>query len=226
MLPALSLLVLALAVSLDGFGAGVMYGLRKIRIPVLSVIIVALCSGTIIFLSIQIGSWLLNYMSPETAKRLGSFILIGIGIWAVLQVFLHKKQEKQEAAPPKEPHQEQTEPFALRKIIHIEIKKLGLVIEILRTPSKADMDSSGTISASEALLLGIALSLDAFGAGIGAGLIGFSPLLTAAAIGISCGICIKIGLHVGYIFAKHHWVRRISVLPGFILIIVGILKLM
>ena len=49
------------------------------------------------------------------------------------------------------------------------------MIQILRKPTVADFDKSGTISAGEALL-GIALSVDSFGAGIGASLLGMHPL--------------------------------------------------
>ena len=42
-----SVLLLALAVSLDSFGAGLNYGLRNIKIPIGSILIIALCSGGI-----------------------------------------------------------------------------------------------------------------------------------------------------------------------------------
>ena len=60
-----------------------------------------------------------------------------------------------------------------RMVFTLELRKLGVVIQILRSPSKADMDNSGSISTQEAMWLGIALSLDAFGAGLGAALLGF-----------------------------------------------------
>ena len=40
----------------------------------------------------------------------------------------------------------------------------------------ADIDKSGVINGIEAVLLGFALSIDAFGAGIGAAILGFSPI--------------------------------------------------
>ena len=64
MLPVVSLLILAFAVSLDGFGVGVMYGLRKIRIPLLSIGIISLWSGIIIYSSMQIGVLMSSFMSP------------------------------------------------------------------------------------------------------------------------------------------------------------------
>ena len=76
----------------------------------------------------------------------------------------------------------------LQHVLMIELKRIGIVIQILRTPQMADVDRSGIISASEALLLGIALSLDSFGAGLGAAMIGFSPLLTALVISTASGV--------------------------------------
>ena len=96
MLPVVSLLILAFAVSLDGFGVGVMYGLRKIRIPLLSIGIISLWSGIIIYSSMQIGVLMSSFMSPLVAKRIGALILIGIGIWALVQTRQQKVQEHQE----------------------------------------------------------------------------------------------------------------------------------
>ncbi len=216
-----SLLVLALALSLDGFGVGVMYGLRKIRIPFVSVMIISCCSGVMIFLAMQIGVVLSRFLPPGAARTIGGIILIGIGLWAVIQMLrqIHKGQE-----PLPAPDQAAAEPDP-KKVVQIELKRLGLVIQILRTPSMADVDRSGVISPYEATLLGISLSLDAFGAGIGAALIGFAPWLTALAIAFASGTFITAGLKVGIVFSDIDWVKRFSVLPGCVLIMIGLLKL-
>ncbi|MFS0837500.1 MntP/YtaF family protein [Paenibacillus sp. 1P03SA] len=256
MLPFFSLLILALAVSLDGFGVGMMYGLRKIRIPLPSLAIISLCSGIIICISMSLGVWLSKYLSPHYAGMLGAVILIGIGIWALVQ-FLAQKQgsdrdseEKEHtgtvnetAAVPagkvrleavfpsspvavREPAASGIKPEREPRMFSIEIKRLGLVIQILRTPSAADVDRSGNISSSEATLLGIALSLDAFGAGIGAALIGYTPLLTSAVIVVTSGLFIYFGLKIGYKYSGLGWIRKVSVLPGVVLILMGISKLL
>jgi putative Mn2+ efflux pump MntP len=239
MWPFLSLLFLAFAVSLDGFGVGVMYGLRKIRIPLHGLLIISLCSGIIIYLSMQAGQWLLRFMSPAGARSIGAFILLGIGVWAIYQIITRKDEpyefDEHSAKPAVTQASQATQPpvavitdaaLAPKKMLRIEIKRLGLVIQILKTPSVADWDHSGNISMSEATLLGIALSLDAFGAGIGAALIGFAPLATAATIAAASGSFIGAGLAVGYRFANLSWIRRLSILPGCILILMGILKLL
>jgi len=234
MLSVVSLLLLALAVSLDGFGVGVMYGLRKIRIPLLSVAIISLCSGIIIYLSMQIGVWISRFVDPSFAKTIGAVILMGIGLWAIYQMLTEKHEsaeheaEKQPvgtAAEPTEGHPADAVAVTAKEIVYIELKRLGLVIQILRTPSIADMDRSGNISSSEAMLLGTALSLDAFGAGFGAALLGFTPWLTAAVIALASGTFLSAGLSFGFRFANLKWVRKLSILPGFVLIIMGIMKL-
>lgn len=224
-MPFLSLLVLAFAVSLDGFGVGVMYGLRKIRIPLLSVAIISCCSGAVIYTSMQIGVYISRFLSPLYAKIAGAVILIGIGIWALYQL---SRQKEEESAPSErqEKPEEDRQPAERRQVLNIELKRLGLVIQILRTPSIADVDRSGNISASEATLLGLALSLDAFGAGIGAALIGFSPALTSAVIALASGTFLAAGLRIGFAYSELGWVRKLSFLPGCVLIIMGIMKLL
>lgn len=214
-MPVMMLWILALAVSFDGFGVGVTYGLRRIRIPLLSILIIACCSAAVFYTAMQLGQSLSYFLSPWVSNVIGAVILIGIGLWATIQTLLQKNDESE---------QKNDEPK--QKIIHIEIKRLGLVIEILRTPSKADLDRSGIISSNEAVWLGVALSLDAFGAGIGAALVGLPPILTSLVIGLSCGICIMLGLKTGYIFAHSSWIQKIAVLPGLLLVCMGIFKLL
>lgn len=235
MLPFLSLAILALAVSLDGFGVGVMYGLRKIRIPLVSIAIISVCSGLVIFASMQIGAFAAKFLSPAVAKSTGAVILIGIGVWAIVQMWRQRpdngSSDDADTGPGSAAASDARTGTAaptggIRTVLRIEMKRLGLVIEILRTPSLADVDRSGYISSSEAVLLGVALSLDAFGAGIGAAFIGFAPLVTAAVIAVSSGLFIATGLRVGLAYADTRWLQRLAVLPGCILIAMGIMKLM
>lgn len=211
------LLILALAVSLDSFTVGITYGIRKVKIPIISIIIITLASAFMILFSMQIGALLSQLISPSISKWLGSFILILIGIWVIIQVI--RKKNKEVEVNDKELRKQN------KKVIRIEIKKIGLVIQILKTPMKADMDCSGIISPVEAILLGLALSLDAFGAGLGAALVGFEPIITAAIIAGMSGLFISIGLKTGFILSGVRWVKKLSILPGIIMIIIGVIKI-
>jgi putative Mn2+ efflux pump MntP len=231
-----SLILLSFAVSLDGFGVGITYGVRKIRIPLRSVWIISVCSGLVILLSMLAGTMLVRWMPPHGAASVGAVILIGIGIWALVQfvrggenedagVVPGRKAKETDGETPKETPKE-TPISAQRELWTLEIRQWGIIIQILRTPSAADMDRSGTITAGEAFLLGAALSLDAFGAGIGAAMVGFPPLLTAALIAASSGSFLWFGTRVGFRVSGWRWVRQLTVLPGIILIAMGLFKLL
>lgn len=224
-----SLLALALAVSLDGFGVGAMYGLRKIKIPVISVLIIAVMSGLVFFAAMQIGVAASAYIPESAAKTAGAVILIGLGFWAVIQMRRNGEEEGTGEAPASASAERQVQLESSQteaRVLSIELRRLGLVIQILRTPSAADMDRSGIISAMEAAWLGLALSLDAFGAGIGAAFIGYTPLLTSAVIAIASGSFILGGLRFGFMYSNVQWIRKLSVLPGCILMLMGLFRLM
>ncbi len=217
-----SMLALALAVSLDGLSAGMMYGIRKIRIPALSIGIVSVMSAFVLFGSMAIGGLFVDWLPERAAQWTGAGILIAIGVWALAQMALTSRREA-EAGPPAD----DVEPAAAEKtLLQWEIRQLGLIIRIWRTPSMADMDRSGVISASEAVLLGIALSLDSLGAGIGAALLGFPPAATSLLIGAACGLCIAAGAKLGFLLSGWRWIGKLTLLPGCILIVMGIMKLM
>lgn len=238
--PILSLLLLAFALSLDGFGVGVTYGLRKLKIPVFSIVIIALCSGVVMCLSMQVGVLLSAVVSPVIASRVGAVIILLMGCWSLVQMMMQKdedqppreavqtadgpKEERSSASPAPGDSPEQAEDKSA--VFSLELRRLGIVIQILRTPSSADLDKSGSISPAEALVLGVALSLDAFGAGLGAALLGFNPLWTSLTIALFSGSILLLGLHTGLRFAGSSWMRRASLLPALLLITIGILKLL
>lgn len=197
-----SLLLLAFALSLDSFGVGITYGLRQMKISSLSVVIISICSGVIIYISMQVGVLLARVVSPDAASVVGAVILIIMGSWSLIQLVIQKEKERDDkhddkhTANIKASDQSRASGAALstasrempeQTVFSLEIRKLGLVIRILRTPSSADIDKSGSISGFEAMWLGIALSLDAFGAGLGAALLGFSPVWTALVIALFSG---------------------------------------
>ncbi|WP_088547569.1 sporulation membrane protein YtaF [Paenibacillus aquistagni] len=229
---AASLLILAFALSLDSFGVGLTYGMRRLRIPWLSVLIISICSGLVIFASMHVGALFIHWFSDRAASILGALILIGIGIWAMVQFFQsqdtagsvditleHESKHDSQALEQSSPEPQ------VQQILKIQLKRIGIIIQILRTPDAADMDRSGTISAQEAAWLGVALSLDAFGAGIGAALLGYSPIWTALIIAIFSGTFLQLGIRIGITFGQWRWLKRLSFLPGCLLIIIGIMKL-
>lgn len=207
-----SLLLLAFAVSLDSFSVGFTYGMRKMRIPFKSIFIIACCSAVTMLGAMFLGEVLTRIFPVYITEKLGGFILMLIGAWVLYQFFRPTKENLEEEE-------------AEKTLINFEIKTFGIVINILRKPMSADIDKSGTITGVEAFLLGLALSLDAFGAGIGAALLGYSPIIMSLLVAGMSSLFVSIGIKSGHIFSKVAWMDKFSCLPGIILIMIGIWKL-
>jgi putative sporulation protein YtaF len=210
MIQIVSLLLLAFAVSLDSFSVGFTYGLRNVKIPFKSIITIAVCSAAVLMVAMTIGELLEETLPGDWGGPIGGGILILLGAWILYQFFRPEKAS--------EPENEKT-------LVNFEIQSLGIVIHILRKPMSADFDRSGTITGIEALMLGLALSLDAFGVGIGAAMLGFSPLALAFAAAVMSSVFVFSGMKAGIFLSGYSWVQKLSFLPGLLLIIVGIFKL-
>ncbi|WP_186578411.1 sporulation membrane protein YtaF [Aquibacillus kalidii] len=202
-------LLLAIAVSLDSFMVAFTYGLRKMILPIQSILVIALISTVTFYMAMEIGRFMSTFLSFEIAEAVGAWLLIAVGVWVIIQFFKTDKS-KHDGKP---------------RIIKFEIKSLGIVIEILKKPMVADIDKSGKITGIEAFLLGFALSLDSFSAGIGAALLGFTPMFAAGGIGLTTGLFLFLGLKSGYLLSYWSWLQRLSFLPGIILIVIGIMKM-
>ncbi|MFN2747676.1 MULTISPECIES: sporulation membrane protein YtaF [Bacillus] len=206
-----SFLLLAFAVSLDSFSVGLTYGLRKLKIPFKAILIIAFCSGAVMLTAMMIGSLLEKFLPVVVTERLGAVILMGIGAWVLYQFF--------------RPEKEQEVAISKKTLLNLELKSLGIVIHILRTPTSADIDKSGIITGMEAVLLGFALSIDAFGAGIGAAALGFSPVPMSITVAVMSSLFVFFGMKSGRFLSKWNWMDKLTFLPGILLIMIGIWKL-
>ncbi|MGF2617348.1 sporulation membrane protein YtaF [Rossellomorea vietnamensis] len=205
----LLLFMLAFAVSLDSFSTGLTYGLRKMGMPLRSIVIISVCSAGSLLAAMSIGGAAESFLSEGAADRIGGLILIALGAFVLLQFFTTGK----DYAADEE-----------KILFNFEIESIGLVINILKRPMAADFDRSGTITGVEAVMLGLALSLDAFGAGIGAALLGYSPLLLAFSVMMMSVVFLSAGLRIGKNCAHMGWVKKVSFLPGVLLIVIGVLR--
>ncbi|AEG14205.1 sporulation protein YtaF [Desulfofundulus kuznetsovii DSM 6115] len=210
-----TIIIFALALNMDAFATGVAYGVRGIRLPFSSVLIISLMSVTAISLSMIAGNLVAQAISISFARRLGGIILILIGLWIMFQALREGKKGVEPSACEEEP----------QTVVQIRIRTLGVMVQVLREPHRADLDRSGVISAGEAILLGLALALDAFGAGFAFSMLGFDLVLTALLVGAGHIITTYAGLLAGRGFGATALGRQFSALPGCILILLGLFKL-
>ncbi|MBB5172713.1 putative sporulation protein YtaF [Texcoconibacillus texcoconensis] len=215
MIELFSLIMLSFAVSLDSFGVGLTYGLRKMKLPRASLLFIASCSALTVLLAMTIGNVISAFMSPEVAESIGGVILVLIGAWALYQTYRPAKRERKSKKDKKDD-----------VLFTLEIKVIGVMIRVLRKPMVADLDDSGTITGREAFLLGLALSMDAFGAGLGAALMGYSPIMMAVTVGLMCGFFLFLGMKSGYRFSDNKWMSKLKFLPGVLLITLGLWEIL
>lgn len=75
----LAVVLFAIAVSVDGFLVGVAQGMRGIKVPVATLIVINIVSAVVVFLSLGSGKYVAGRLSPQVAKFIGSGILIALG---------------------------------------------------------------------------------------------------------------------------------------------------
>lgn len=200
----------AMALSLDSFGVGISYGLRQIRLPFAALLIICTCSGMMLAISMAAGRLFSTFLSPHLVQYIGAGILIVLGGYLLWRNMMACWEEEYIKTP----------------LLQWNIRHLGVVIQILREPQKADIDKSGMISSQEAVWLGLALSLDSFGAGIGMALLGFHILPTSCCIALSALLFVSVGMCLGGRLGDRLSYQKVNVLPGILLILVGVLRLL
>lgn len=207
MLYIMGFLFLVIAVSIDGFGVGMTYGMRETKVPLIAILIIMCCSGITVFFAMLVGDFLQQIITAQYTKFIGGTILIGLGLFSFFQIPRSKTEQKFTFSP------------AEKGALH-DVKT------VLTTPEKADLDQSGNISSGEALLLGFALAMDAFGAGIGAAMLNYPPFITSLFIAVMSGLFLIFGINVGHILIKKQYFQKLSFLPAILLITIGLTNIL
>lgn len=212
-----SIATLAISLSLDALGVGLAYGLKQIRIPLISKLVICIFSIIYSGASLIAGSLLSNILPPYLSKLIGVSILSLMGIWMLVQAFIKREDAKPGSEASCNEH----------TLFKIAIKSLGITIQVIKNPIEGDIDKSGSIDMGESLLLGLALSVDAIGVGIGSALAGFHSAVIPPAVGIFQLLFLYAGTFLGSRFSLTPRVNKkiISVLPGVLLIFLAIMRI-
>lgn len=193
----LQFFMIIFAVSMDGFTVGIAYGMRQIKITLSALLMIMLCSGTIVYMSMLLGKHIYNKLPSFIAPYLGGTIFIILGSYLLVS---NIRKEK----------------------VNTSKKQHLLYTQLMRDPHIVDQDHSGTITIYESFILGIALALDAFGAGFATAILNYPPIGTAAIIAIMSGLFLYVGLKIGFFLTKFTFINRFLYLPPLILIAVGL----
>lgn len=202
-------LILILALSVDTFVASFAYGTDRIKIPIVSILIINTLCSVILVIFLLLGNLLSPIVPQHFISFLCFFILFALGLLKLfdssIKIFIRKLQNA-------------------TKNVHFSLKSLQFILTIYAKPQSADSDQSATLSPTESISLGIALSLDSAVVGIGTGIEQPSYLLLFL-LSFSIGfIVIYLGDYLGEKIAGK-FPLNLSWVSGILLIFLAFLKL-
>ena len=160
----LSIFLFSVSSNFDNLIIGISYGIKKIRIPIISNLLIAFITFIGTALSMIFGKSLTAYIPIAVSNVIGAIMIIGIGIAGLIKYF-HSKKNNQACESPSP----------------------------LKNPEKYDKNTNNRIEFREAVSLGLALSINNIGLGIGASIGGLHVLPAAIGSFVFSFIFISIG---------------------------------
>lgn len=140
-----ALLFFLLAVTLDSLTAGLTYGTRKVRIQPLSYLILICIPALFITAANQLGTLLACLLPPQVLPWISFLLLFLLGISKIIESLIRRLAAK---------HPSLTRNWGCK------IKQINIIFTIYLSPEYANGEDLQILSAKEALLLSLALSLD------------------------------------------------------------------
>lgn len=202
-------ILLSLSSNLDNAGVGIAYGIRRMHVPFSSNLLIALITSAGTLAAMLAGKSISRFMGPGLANFVGGALLIGLGGWAVFQEYW----QLQCGLPT-------TSPAASRPVSSENF--LVRMRLILTNPFSVDEDFSRHIDKREALVLGVALSMNNLVNGVAAGIAGMEPALVTTLVFTLSILMLWGGISAGYRFGARVPSRYTGVVSGVLLISIGV----
>lgn len=210
----LSGILLAVSLSMDALGIGVSYGLRGIKVPNKPKLIISFISLLFTAVAIGIGNIIVLFLPDYLAKLIGSGMLLVLGVVILIQVLGKNKKKVDE----KEKNTEKT--------WTLNVKPLGFAIKIIREKTSLTALKSDIMGIRESIYMGVALSIDSFGAGISSAVSGMNDFFVPLMVGVCQFIFLSLGLFCGQKLTSFKKINSdvFMVLSGAILIILACVR--
>ncbi len=202
----LTIILLALSVSIDSFGIGITYGLRKTSLSTPAKFILFFVSLLFVGISVAFGYFLISILPANVIKIISVILLVFMGFLIIYEAM--NTNEKKE--------------YKSHKIF---LKSLGITIQIIRNPISSDLNNSKIIEKNEALYLAFALSLDSICVGITSSSFGMYSLLFPILVPLFQFIFLNAGIVLGKRLVSYNTsLKKWNILSGVLLIVIGILR--
>lgn len=192
----LTVVIFVVSSNLDNLVIGLSYGLKGISIRAGSNLLIGLITFLGTVLSMIFGRSLLLLIPLESATALGRCLILLIGVYFLVSYFVKLHSGGSEAGWPQE------------------------------NPEKFDRDHSKSIEVKEAAALGLALTINNMGLGIGASIMGLSVAATSIGSCLCSLLCLYLGNKAG-----RGWLSRVvgkyaEPISGILIILMGLCELL
>jgi len=202
-------LLLVSSVCIDAFVASIAYGTNRIKIPIVSAIIVSFIGSLILGISLFFGGYIKAFLPGNLPIILSFSILLLLGVYRLFEgIFKNYIQEKSK----------------LDKPLTFKLFDINFVLQVYADETKADFDKSKTLTPKEAFYLATALSFDSLAVGFGSSLVGGGYLQTVFLCLILGIIAVLLGVFIGKKLMEKSNIN-LSWLSGVILMILALYKL-
>jgi len=195
------ILLISLANNLDNIGVRIAYSIRGIKISIPINMWIAVITFIISGFAAYSGTLITGLLSKQLASIISMVLLSGIGLWIIAEPYMKKNSNVLNRS-----HQDRGS-----NIWHIIVN-----------PEKADSDNSKHIDFKEATVLGIALSINNIGGGLGAGMIGLNSFWVGFFSAVISFVALWAGNYITDYLAKWHIGNKATVVAGIALILIGI----
>jgi len=193
---------LAISSNVDNFAVGVAYGVKKIKIGILSNLVIAGISALGTYLSMSVGEIISRFLSEDIANLLGSGVLLIIGIWSIWDTLRTEIEEKR--------NQRRSSVNELSYNTFIE------------KPERADLDDSRTIDVKESITLAFALTINNLAGGVGGGISGLNIAITTLLTFIFSILGVTLGYFMGERFTTKLSGKISGIVSGLLIICIAV----
>lgn len=200
----ISILFISLANNVDNIGARIAYSIRGIKITVWINIWISVITFIISASAAFSGTLITGFMSKRWSSVISMLLLTGIGLWIIVEPYMKKGD--------------------VLKVSQQEER--ANIVAVMMNPVKADMDNSKHIDFKEATVLGIALSINNIGGGLGAGMIGLNSFWVGLFSAIISFLALWIGNYITEYFTRWNIGNKATVAAGIVLIAIGVEQIM
>ncbi|MCC3868269.1 manganese efflux pump MntP family protein [Terrisporobacter mayombei] len=190
-------ILLSISANLDTFTVATSYGIKKIRLSFLPLFLITTITTAGTFISMCFGASITNYISADMAALVGSLMLVGIGIYMIVDYYKNTKIEGCDCICNES-----------------NCKPLETMLE--------NENKSNELTLKESITLSLALTINNLGIGVAASIAGISIYLNTICTFIITILSLILGLAIGNSYLSKIFGKYAGLASGIIILILGL----